>query len=465
MLGRVYRLTDDRCALGERGSRRRGEDNGLQRGSPSILSAERVVHGFTPSKKKGSGGSGPSVNRSRRLSEDNRPAGDWVPGAGPGGAALFISHSLLNLPTSMKIGIQGKYAKSKLIRPKIWDPLPPEKDRPKRGKIKGCTTKAMIRFCNKMAQVQPDAERYRCMFTMPGPEYLTDDHVTDFQEALRRIQRWMNYHWRAVGGFYKIEGQAKRKEHNHQKVAHAHLLFFTASLSEEEKLAFFQGIMTEWHRLVGNGQEAHLRLHLGSKNWEQVNEGFDEYMGKYMTKEEASEYEGKTFWGKFNGDHIPYGEAKEVYVHPKVGVQVNRWRALQKEKVIQGAVWDSVQRKRGGMWDRYDKLLWDYDRVRFNLNHHAPEEVNPEKRKYLQEQVKRDYKRYNLRWGRPKLRSGSVVTRRTEAIGDLMRMLDLAAANAGLDTWEISEEEARPSSPGGVNRFELGKMSIVPIPT
>ena len=117
------------------------------------------------------------------------------------------------------------------------------------------------------------------------------------------------------------------------------------------------------------------------------------------------------------------------------------------------------------MWYRYDALLWDYDRVRFNLNHHGPEEVNPEKRKFLQDQVKRDYKRYNLRWGMPKLRSGSVISRRAESIGDLKRMLAQAAVNAELPDWEIGEEESRPPPPGGVNRFELGKMSIVPIPT
>lgn len=463
MLGRVYRLTGDRCALGDGGSRRRGEDNGLQGGLPTTLTPKVGILGLTQPKKRGVGKAGPPVNRSRRLSEDNRPAGEWVQGAGPGGASLFISHTLLKRPHSGKIVIQGKYAESKSITPKIWNPLPPEEDRPRRGKIKGCSGKAMTRFCNKMAQVDPKAEGFTCMLTMPGEEFLTDDHVTDFQNALRRIQRWMNYHWREVGGFYKIEAQSR--EHNYQKVAHAHLLLFTGSISEEEKIAIHQGIMIEWHRLVGAGQEAHLRLHLRSNNWIKVEEGFDSYIGKYMTKEEAAEYEGKTFWGKFNADHIPFGERQEMHVHPKVIVQVQRWRRKQKEKMIKQAVWDNVQRRRGGMWDRYDALLWDYDRVRFNLNHHGPEEVNPEKRKFLQDQVKRDYKRYNLRWGMPKLRSGSVISRRAESIGDLKRMLAQAAVNAELPDWEIGEEESRPPPPGGVNRFELGKMSIVPIPT
>ena len=371
---------------------------------------------------------------------------------------MFIGHSEL-IPWATKNVIQGKFAQSKPIYRKKWDPLPPEEDRPKRGKIKGCSSKAMTRFQNKLAQVDPESEAFTCMLTMPGEEYLTDDHVTDFQKALKRIGQWMNYHFREVGAFYKIEAQ--KREHNHQKVAHAHLLLFTGSISEEEKTELHQGLMKAWHRLVGHGQEAHLDLHLRTSNWLKVDDEFDGYIGKYMSKEEASEYEGKTFWGKFNSDRIPYAERQESYAHPKVGIQVQRWRRKLKEKMIKQAVWDSVQRKRGGEWDRYDALLWDYDRVRYNLNRHAPEIVSREKRKALQEKVKRDYKRYNLRWGMPKLRSGSVVTRSRVAVVDLKRMLALAAVNAGLETWEISEQEALPPPPDNVNRFEFRPVSVV----
>ena len=454
MVGRVYRLKGNRCAQGERGSRRGGEDNGLQGGSPQYPIPEGGIFGFNPTKNQGFGEAGPPVNRSRRLTEDNRPAG----GEGSEGGFSFIGHSAL-IPWATKNLIQGKFAQSKPIYRKKWDPLPPEQDRPKRGKIKGCSSKAMTRFQNKLAQVDPESEAFTCMLTMPGEEYLTDDHVTDFQQALKRIGRWLNYHWRQVGGFYKIEAQ--KREHNYQKVAHAHLLLFTGSISEEEKTELHQGIMREWHRLVGNGQEAHLDLHLRGNNWLKVDDEFDGYIGKYMSKEEASEYEGKTFWGKFNCDRIPYAEEKTSYIHARAFVQIQRWRRKLKEKMIKQAVWDNVQRKLGGAWDRYDALLWDYDRVRYDLNRHAPEIVSREERKALQGRIKRDYKRYNLRWGMPKLRSGSVVTRTRVAVEDLDRMLALAAVNAGLETWEISEQEALPPPPDNVNRFEFRPVSIV----
>ena len=98
MVGRVYRLKGDRCAQGERGSRRGGEDNGLQGGLPNTLSPKGGSLGLTQPKIRGLGKAGPPVNRSRRLPEDNRPAG----GEGSEGGFLFIgpvSYTHLTLPT------------------------------------------------------------------------------------------------------------------------------------------------------------------------------------------------------------------------------------------------------------------------------------------------------------------------------------------------------------------------------
>lgn len=309
---------EDSSIGGARGSRSSWEDNGLQGGSPSILSAKRVVHGFTPSKKKGSGGAGPPVNRSRTSCEDNRGGrGDTA----NIGAALFIGH----------ISHFSHSSYVQITPPRRPGDQPRGESKTTRGNITTFSHKSRIRLMREMCKMDSRNRAITFVLTMPGQ--LSENHMEEFEEAAKDLKRRWVGKFPMIGGFWKKEPQQRG-------AMHLHVIIYPP---DDDGLIddFRQWVMRYWHKCVGHGQLQHLRRHLegfrrGTPNWLEITgQDFALYMAKYLGKDSDMEEFGITgrWWGMVNKPHLPYGEKFDERLSRAVAVRLTRWaRALRSKR-------------------------------------------------------------------------------------------------------------------------------------
>lgn len=182
----------------------------------------------------------------------------------------------------------------------------------KRGKITGFSFASRRRLMQTIARIRFDA---------PLPMFVTLTYPNKFPtplESKKHIDRFLKRLHRkfsGVGGVCKLEPQQRG-------APHYHMLVYGVPFQE---LAYF--VPFAWHDIAGDGDDNHLKFHLGLLDNElcvqevRSRQGVMRYASKYLGKTfEVSGwdevYPGR-FWSVFGKENVPFGQSMVMYITKK----------------------------------------------------------------------------------------------------------------------------------------------------
>lgn len=210
-----------------------------------------------------------------------------------------------------------------------------------RGKVKGFSRKSRLRLMRIIAKIRLDAPlpvfiTLTYPFNFPSP-IESKKHLDIFDQRLRRA-------FPEIGFIWKLEPQERG-------APHYHILAWGVSV---EKLGAF--IPFAWHDIAGQGDENHLRFHLGLLGNEpcvsqvRSRNGVMRYAEKYLGKtfEVAGwkeKYTGR-FWAVVQKENIPFGVDMIMYIQKKDAHLLMRYQRRFAVKNIYKKIWDEGHKKK-----------------------------------------------------------------------------------------------------------------------
>ncbi|MEW6206700.1 MAG: hypothetical protein AB1516_15485, partial [Pseudomonadota bacterium] len=136
----------------------------------------------------------------------------------------------------------------------------------------------------------------------------------DLDVLIKRLAR----RFPAVAGVWKLEPQERG-------APHFHLLIWGVSYRE-----LFAFLPFAWHEIAGDGDENHLKWHLGELGNRPCVQRIEKqggvfwYASKYMSKE-VGVYEWGRWWGVFFKERLPFGELVHVEVTEEKAIEFIRY--------------------------------------------------------------------------------------------------------------------------------------------
>lgn len=191
----------------------------------------------------------------------------------------------------------------------------------KRKVISGFSTDSRRRLMYAIASIRRDAE-LPCFVTLTYPNKFPDPksskrHLKMFCQRLARA-------FPELSAIWKLEPQDRG-------APHYHLLVW--GVSEQELRDF---VPNAWHEIVGDGDENHLRFHLGLlgnqhcvnavRSWRGVWSYASKYLGKSFDVAGWDDKHTGRFWGYVNKVKIPFGVACEFEVTASKAFHVMRYQ-------------------------------------------------------------------------------------------------------------------------------------------
>lgn len=184
-----------------------------------------------------------------------------------------------------------------------------------RGRITGFSKASAARLRETCHRVRRDQLPLFTTLTYPG-DFPTDAetwkrHLDSFDRALDRVGRGK------LGAIWKLEPQRRG-------APHYHLLVWGVRNFKR----FRQWVALTWYRIVGSGDERHLRA---GTQVDQIrsHRGVMAYASKYFTKLVGSDCEGWDFpgrcWGILNRKAIPWGDVVVADVTAAFAHRLKRW--------------------------------------------------------------------------------------------------------------------------------------------
>lgn len=221
-------------------------------------------------------------------------------GAGPTG----LSHAHISAKVAYVCG-------ATLVQVKIPSSQPIK--RGLRGKVSTFSAASRKRLRDTCHQVRRDSLPIFVTLTYPG-EFPTDSkvwkrHLDNFSRALAHIGKGR------IGAIWKLEPQKRGAPHFHL------LVWGVRNLKR-----FRQWLALVWYRIVGSGDERHLRVGTQAAQV-RSQRGVVSYATKYMGKlidGDGWDNPGR-FWGVLHRDAIPWGEVAIANVPLWFAHRLKRW--------------------------------------------------------------------------------------------------------------------------------------------
>lgn len=196
----------------------------------------------------------------------------------------------------------------------------------KRGKITTWSNKSRFALKCALGKVPREALGASLFVTLtyPGEFPPPDDHGV-YKDHLRRFLQEMSREWATAAGIWKLEFQERG-------AAHYHLLVTGLGAADLDYVRQWVGVT--WYRIVGSGDEKHLRFTLHESTCQKAKSvaGAMSYLAKYVAKADQTlpgNFTGR-YWGKFNRAALPESPKTSLIL---TGDQANRLNRIRRKVV------------------------------------------------------------------------------------------------------------------------------------
>ena len=236
-----------------------------------------------------------------------------------GDKAEDISNQVRRLQHELKI-YNGARIATIALRDKRCDAEFPEEQKGHAKYQRGCITKwsrkSQMRFKVGLAKLKQESMSYglECTLTYPSVFPDSDEHKT-YKRHLARLNQILAR--RGFSGAWKLEFQKRGAPHYHLILIPPKKL---KGLSE-----FRKEIALHWYRIVGSGDEKHLRAGTEVSPIESA-AGIIGYMSSYMAKEDQTlpnNFTGR-YWGYLNKQALPWAEERTIPLGKENAVKIRR---------------------------------------------------------------------------------------------------------------------------------------------
>lgn len=246
-----------------------------------------------------------------------------------------------------------------LIRPYRGEPAGAS-DKSKRELITHWSEKSRQRLRWLIANIKKEALAQALFVTLTYPEAFPacDDHETykghlnHFTVSLRR------YFHNRVSGIWKLEFQKRG-------AAHYHLLLL--GIPQQSLESFRTWTALEWFKVVGSGDDKHLRAGTGVEAAKSAN-GAACYLAKYISKDDQTRpgnFTGR-YWGVIGREQLPMSSVQTVLLDERSMIKVQRWARKLIAVNMKKSRWNNFLASKKGERHRamFGESMQDWDRLR-----------------------------------------------------------------------------------------------------